>query len=275
MDSGHAAARGMTCGLAGFLLVLLLVSFILVPAGACRPPGRHSDGLASASDDLALADGAAEIASAPVADTDSDGPSSAGPADGVDQDSGSADARGSGDDGTWLARLSQFDNLLPFGIPVLLIPGRVRKERLLEQPLRREIVEAVRKHPGIHHRELLRTLGVSNGTLAYHLRLLERGGYLQASRAHGRKLLWVPDDEVDVELLLLTSRDREFLEILAHVSMARIEDLGRRTGLKPSSVEYHLSRLRGLGVVWAWREGHALVFARVPGHLSSQGLYHK
>ncbi len=170
------------------------------------------------------------------------------------------DAGGAPDEFAFRARWSSA--ILHVGVPFALIPGRVRRERLLDHRLRKRILEEVERHPGIHHRQLLRTLGVSNGTLAYHLRQLERAGYLRFSRAHGRKLLWVPKDGVDEELVRMTDRDRELLMLLAGVPDARMDELGARCGLKASGVGYHLNRLRALGLVRTRREGHALVFSR-------------
>lgn len=127
-------------------------------------------------------------------------------------------------------------------------------------------MEEVQTQPGIHHRELLRRLRVSNGTLAYHLHQLERAGCIRSRRARGRKCLFVPPDGVDRESILVTDRERDVLAILSEGKDAPLEELSRRVGLNAGSVAYHIDRLRSLGFVEARREGHALVFFRTTTH---------
>jgi DNA-binding MarR family transcriptional regulator len=260
MISGHAAARGMTCGLAGFLLVALLIPVLVPAAPGCDSlnaearvaPGSGDEGLETV-DGSTASSRLGSVADPSWGASHLDGDRNDG-SSGVDQG-------GQWEDGASVGCHSSVGRSWPLHLLVMIVPARVLRERLLDHRIRRRIVEEVRRRPGIHHRELLRFLGVSNGTLAYHLRQLERGGYLRFSRAHGRKFLWASQDEVDGELLLMTDRERELLALVSEFHLARIDDLSLRSGLKPSSVEYHINRLRALGIVQAWRDGHALVFS--------------
>ncbi len=218
MHPGHAAGRGMTCGLVGFLALLVLVLGFWTLVDSSLASNQDSGLSLDEADDAVVASDSAMSATLPWA-------------------------------------------IVRIGIPFVLIPARVKRERLLDHAIRRRILEEVGRHPGIHHRELLRILGVSNGTLAYHLRQLELAGYLHFARAHGRKYLWVPEDEIDEEFLLMTERDRELLALLTEIPSARISELSPLCGLKASSVGYHVDRLRALGRVEAHRQGHALVLS--------------
>lgn len=184
--------------------------------------------------------------------------------DGSDTDAEAASAEDLSDDGPPLASPPPFANFAPLTIPFVLASARIRTEQILEHPTRKRIFEEIRRRPGIHYRELLRSLGISNGTLAYHLRQLENAGCVRSARAHGRKLLRTRQDELDGEVLLLTDRDRELLILLSEARASRMDELGVRCGLKASGVEHHLRRLRALGLVQTSREGRALVFACVP-----------
>lgn len=260
MDLGHAAGRGMTCGLLGFLalLVLALLTATAIVAPRVFPQKERTlpDSAATVCCEFEPPDEGAETPSAIALDP------GAVSHDDVMVDPGSPD-----DDSAPVDAVSSADDTFPPvkgwtpGMLFVLIPARVRKERLLEHWLRRRIVDEVRRQPGIHHRELLRLLSVSNGTLAYHLRLLERAGLLRFSRAHGRKLLWVPEGEVDLEHLLMTERERQLVGLLTGIPSARLAELGPRCGLKSSTVGYHVDRLRARGLVEAHREGHALVLS--------------
>lgn len=49
------------------------------------------------------------------------------------------------------------------------------------------ILEHIAKSPGIRYRELLRSTGLTNGRLEYHLKILERIHKLKVERLDGRR----------------------------------------------------------------------------------------
>jgi len=61
---------------------------------------------------------------------------------------------------------------------LLFLYTRLRPSEVLDLESRRRILEYVRGHPGVHFRELLRSLPFGSGSLHYHLYVLERAGYL-------------------------------------------------------------------------------------------------
>ena len=52
------------------------------------------------------------------------------------------------------------------------------------------ILEQIAKTPGIRYKELLRSTGLTNGRLEYHLKILERIYKLKVDRLDGRRARW-------------------------------------------------------------------------------------
>lgn len=260
---GRAAANGLTCGLIGFLLVCLLA-----PSLGHGAMGRWQVAPSPTPNlgDIAPSDADAVSEDARIADPSQPGETETLPVG----DDGQHPEDGSASDGAVDGAIGRFH--VPdwaFAFPFFVV-ARVRKDRLLEHPFRRRVVDTVHEHPGINHRELRRMLGVANGTLEYHLRQLESARYLSSIRAHGRKYLFVNGDRWAAQLAIVTERERDVLGVLSQVQLAALEDVGRALGIGTKGASYHLRRLRAEGLVGCRRRGHALVFFRSEGGPTSK-----
>src|SRR5207245_11025052 len=68
--------------------------------------------------------------------------------------------------------------------PGVLAPlySRLRVKSILDLQSRRQVLDYLGTHPGVHFRELLRSLPLGSGNLYYHLQVLEREGLIVARR---------------------------------------------------------------------------------------------
>ncbi len=80
-----------------------------------------------------------------------------------------------------------------FSLLAQAVFGRVEADPLLDQPLRRRIIQIIRRKPGIHASELCRESGEAWGTVQYHLGLL-RKSELVSSVESGRERRFFPPD---------------------------------------------------------------------------------
>lgn len=120
-------------------------------------------------------------------------------------------------------------------------------DRLFEAPMRRSIYEHIRYRPGVHLRELQRHVGLSMGTLSYHLSRLERNGCVVV-RQFARYKSYFCTGQID-------RVDKDYLYYLRHRMPARIleevaqnpgisfGDLRERVPIAPSTLSYHLRKL--------------------------------
>jgi len=60
--------------------------------------------------------------------------------------------------------------------------SRLRARGILDLQSRRQVLDYLGTHPGVHFRELLRSLPLGSGNLYYHLQVLEREGLIVARR---------------------------------------------------------------------------------------------
>lgn len=89
------------------------------------------------------------------------------------------------------------------------VVGRDEEAHLLEQPLRRRLLDLIADQPGIHASELCRTAGEPWGTVQYHLSLLHKGEMVTSVEA-GRERRFFPSemDPRRAQLLALLHQGR-------------------------------------------------------------------
>ncbi|MCA1819624.1 MAG: hypothetical protein LC620_06210 [Halobacteriales archaeon] len=136
--------------------------------------------------------------------------------------------------------------------------GRVSGDDLLDQPLRRRLLDIIESRPGIHASELCRSAGEPWGTVQYHLSLLHRGQMVTAIEA-GRERHFFPSqiDPAHAKLLALLHQGRRH-EIAAfirdhpgarQVDICQAVDVSRKTfrsSIEPLVAEGLVHERRGL-----------------------------
>lgn len=147
---------------------------------------------------------------------------------------------------------------------LLLTPlyARLKKEDLLENPLRDDILEVVDGQPGISASELGRRLECGWGTLVYHLTVLERMQLISSAREGRHKRFFVQgrinySDKGAVGLLANPSA-KLVLDAISATPGQIQRDLSRRLGLSPGTVAWHVERLAEAGLVLKEEEGRVV-----------------
>ena len=107
--------------------------------------------------------------------------------------------------------------------------------------------------PGIRYRELLRITGVSNGVLSYHLNLLDNLGKVQVHRVNNRVTRYFSHDVSTVESnvigLLRQTTTRKIILYILESGPCGFNDIVTYTKKVPSTVSWHLSRLRDANII--------------------------
>jgi predicted transcriptional regulator len=132
----------------------------------------------------------------------------------------------------------------------------------------RVVLRYIDAHPGVSATELARVLGISEGTIRYHLAQLERDGSVfsrkeQAGRFYYREEQPQKTKGGDSEdaVLRLIKKD-------PGITTGELED---RSGLSRRNLNYHLKRLREREVVRAVRYGRQWGYE----HITPQRLKHE
>ena len=132
------------------------------------------------------------------------------------------------------------------------------RDNLLDQPMRRRLVDLIASRPGIHASELCREAGEPWGTVQYHLSLLHKGELVQAVEA-GRERRFFPNgiEPGRARLLALMNQGRrpevaQFIRAnpgVRQVDVCEALDLSRKTfrhSVQPLVAENVIHEKRGL-----------------------------
>lgn len=136
--------------------------------------------------------------------------------------------------------------------------SRIQGPKVLQNPRRARILDAIAAEPGIHFSELLRRTGVGNGSLHHHLKVLRDAGRVEARAAQGYTCYFPAGAPQAVVLGAAAAKADGAQRILGHVRAhpgRSVKEVAMECGLHPSTVTYHVQRLCEAGLVDALRDG--------------------
>ncbi len=137
--------------------------------------------------------------------------------------------------------------------------SRIRREDLLEHPVRAGIMETIESDPGVHFQELVRRMGKGRGTMEHHVRKLVQSGLL-VEKAERGFTCYFPKGAVDRRLmemapLFKAQGARRVLQAVQAQPGAATMELASTLGMATSTVNYHVKRLVDAGVLDSRRDG--------------------
>ncbi len=139
----------------------------------------------------------------------------------------------------------------------LLLPlfTRLRRKEVLNQFTRGEIFGFVTANPGVHLTAIKENLGLANGVLAYHLKVLVREEFLVVRREGGFKRFYPRDMKVPRKRVHFTRLQLDIVEKLSlHPGLTQAA-LARMLGESKQVINYNISVLIAAEVVRVEREG--------------------
>jgi DNA-binding transcriptional ArsR family regulator len=139
--------------------------------------------------------------------------------------------------------------------------ARVQGEEILEHPGRAEVYERVKAFPGVNFVQLGAQVTFGASTLTYHLRVLEKNGYVHSVR-DGRYLRFFDkrsghysgERKTAVSALRNETSAAMARHIRAHPGVPQC-DLAAAFHVTPSTVTWHMNRLGAAGLVEKQRDG--------------------
>lgn len=123
----------------------------------------------------------------------------------------------------------------------------------------KRILQFIREHPACHLRQVRKELGISMGTVQYHLSLLERSRAVVSNR-HGLFKHYFPagifqDNEKNLLEVLSQETARDILMFIIERGSPTQSDIVARIGVSAPSVSWHVRRLAERKVITEVREG--------------------
>lgn len=140
--------------------------------------------------------------------------------------------------------------------------SRISGPKLLDHPLRSRIYDTIEANPGIHIQELANRTGYARQTAEHHLRRLTGSGLVQLTTHNGYTCFYAKGrlDRRVVKALpyLKASGARKVIDAITRRPDISAAEVATVSGMAPSTVNYHLKRLRDVGLVEATRDGAVL-----------------
>ncbi|WP_160329501.1 winged helix-turn-helix transcriptional regulator [Methanofollis ethanolicus] len=141
----------------------------------------------------------------------------------------------------------------------------VCKKNALDNPARLEIFHFIKENPGVHFREILRTLSLARGTLGYHIHIMEEEGLLRTIQGRGRKHYFTAGSPYPVEegILITVLRNDSLRRILTHIRGNQgipLDEIAEGVDLSRATVHADLKYLVKLGIVKKEKKGRYMLY---------------
>ena len=133
---------------------------------------------------------------------------------------------------------------------------KLKRDRLLENKTRNQIQEHIQSHPGVHFNAIKHTLCLSNGSLTYHLKTLEREGYITSKRNGMYKKFFPVSEEISDKSLLKNKSQKKIYNIILTTPGLSQKEIAKKIDLTLSTVNFHIKNMVKTGVVRLERTGN-------------------
>ena len=145
-----------------------------------------------------------------------------------------------------------------YGFLLMLLPlySKIKREKVLDHFIRGQIFGYVMANPGEHYNAIKQALDITNGSLAHHLRTLEREHFIQSKRfgLYRRFYPWamrVPEDGY----FRLNEIQKNILALCRNQPGVSQKELAASLNLTPPTINYHIAILAEHGHVSVIRRG--------------------
>ena len=128
------------------------------------------------------------------------------------------------------------------------------KKDIVEHYTRGEILGYIKQNPGESYNNIKRDLEMSNGKLAYHLSVLEKGGFLK-SVTDGMYRRYYPKKMMVTTYGRITSVQEEILRRIEETPAITQKDLSKLVSLSTATINYHIRKLTNKGLITSSRTG--------------------
>jgi DNA-binding MarR family transcriptional regulator len=157
----------------------------------------------------------------------------------------------------------------------LLLPmySRIQKEDVLDQFVRGQIYGYIKTNPGVHYNQILRKVGVKNGTLSYHLGVLEKTELIQSRREGLKYRVFYPTgmNFPKSERFRLTDLQIHIIDAVKGQPGLTQKEIAQLLEKKPQTINYNIKVLDQAGLVNVMKVGRKTTVYPVEVNESSGG----
>jgi parallel beta-helix repeat protein len=128
-----------------------------------------------------------------------------------------------------------------FGVPLY---SRIHGKKTLDNFVRGQVYGHIQSKPGTHFNEIRKTLKLGNGNLAYHLRKLEKEGFITSKRDKRNRRFYPVGVEVPEEDGIKLSKTQEnILDYIERHPKSSQKDIARKIKESQQTISYNINVL--------------------------------
>ncbi len=148
----------------------------------------------------------------------------------------------------------KFLALLLLSIPLYT---RIQKEDVLDQFVRGQIYGFIKTNPGVHYNQIRRKIDVKNGTLSYHLWVLEKTNLIKSRREGLRYRAFYPTAMKfpKEERFRLTELQIQILNLIQNTPGVHQKEIARHLNQKPQTINYNIKILAEAELIQISKKG--------------------
>ncbi|OGS51173.1 MAG: hypothetical protein A3K65_05595 [Euryarchaeota archaeon RBG_16_68_12] len=152
-----------------------------------------------------------------------------------------------------------------YGLLTIFIPlySKIKREQVLDHFVRGQIYGYVLANPGEHYNAIKVALGLTNGSLAHHLKTLEREQFLKSKRFGLYRRFYPMNMRIPEDGFFAPNEiQKTIVDIIRTNPGITQKEIALHLGLTPPTVNYHISILRehrAIRVERAGRKTHCFV----------------
>jgi predicted transcriptional regulator len=128
---------------------------------------------------------------------------------------------------------------------------RIHKEDVLDQFVRGKIYGFIKGNPGVHYNQIMKDLDMKNGTLSYHMYMLEKTGMIKSRKEGLRYRAFYPTDMKfpQNERYRLTNIQLDILNLISKNSGISQKEISKKLNEKHQTISYNVKVLRQAGLI--------------------------
>ena len=157
-------------------------------------------------------------------------------------------------------------SLLMFFLPLY---SKIKREQVLDHFVRGQIYGYVLANPGEHYNAIKVALNLTNGSLAHHLKTLEREHFIKSKRFGLYRRFYPMNMKIPEDGFFTPNEiQKTVVDLIRSTPGITQKEIAERLGLTPPTVNYHvgiLSEHRAIRVERAGRKTHCFVIEGTPG----------
>jgi predicted transcriptional regulator len=144
--------------------------------------------------------------------------------------------------------------LLAFSFPLFT---RINKDDVLDHFVRGEIYGYIKANPGVHYNQIIQDLEIKNGSLSYHLHIMEKSNIIKSRIEGYRYRAFYPTDMKfpDIERNRLTELQLNIMDIIRKNKGINQKEISKRLNEKHQTISYNIKILYQAGLIDVNKKG--------------------